>query len=797
MSTNAIISSFNTTSLETANTPLSMNSLWVVENIQKRAKHALSEGDKARIQELNAGIDTVPAHIIQGSFDDIVHEIERGNKMNRLVRDKDGNISAYLVTEERSSEEIYIKYLRSDSSTIRSIAHEITKFIKKAKKEHYKKISFDGFNDRLNDLLVTKYGFQNTGWIHYELELKSRSPDEQLQQALSYLETDTNARSVWNTLTKKEQEHIEGLITRYIHKGQDPRIYTLYGALDTLKKARIELKSIHTLGGLYAKSSQINTENDKTKSIAQYTQDLCWVLGEEYESLATISQKALQEELRETIHTHLNKWLHQAVVACLDTYKIPLPKDPKWEPIHITRTYLGGLNMTAPTRVIGKLDSVQYPYNIVSLQNKEEMRKESAVLGHCVGDSDYYIEKVLRWEILVLSLRDDAGKPYWTIEYNIKEQSIDQFKGGWDVTVNSLPESQELVFTTLDALSAAWYIVKRIDERFDYLILRNISDNRYESSAEDSEVLKEKCLSWVYYPLNGSLTLDQEDREEDILKLCQLPGIKLNLAKISEISKNKITKVAWTLIDRSWSISYLSLRSVGKDVDFEGITSAKGLKNLTSIGGDGVFWSLKSAEGLENLMSIGGNAIFRSLKSAEGLGNLESIEWIAEFNNLTSAEGLKNLISIGEDARFESITSAEGLEKLVNIGGDAIFRSLTSAQWLEKLGSIRGDAHFESLETSAEGLESLTSIGKNAMFRILQSAKGLEKLGSIGENADFRKLESAEGLENLTHIGRDADFWKITSAKGLEKLESIGGDANFDNLPESEKQKIPALRGRS
>ncbi|MCA9378704.1 hypothetical protein KC711_07710 [Candidatus Peregrinibacteria bacterium] len=52
--------------------------------------------------------------------------------------------------------------------------------------------------------------------------------------------------------------------------------------------------------------------------------------------------------------------------------------------------------MTVPTMVIGKLDSAQYPYNIVSLQNKEEMRKESAVLGHCVGDSDYYIEKVLR-----------------------------------------------------------------------------------------------------------------------------------------------------------------------------------------------------------------------------------------------------------------------------------------------------------------------------------------------------------------------------------------------------------------
>ena len=116
------------------------------------------------------------------------------------------------------------------------------------------------------------------------------------------------------------------------------------------------------------------------------------------------------------------------MLALLEAHSIPPPKDSKGNPVEITRTYLGGLCESSSTRVIGALKSQAYPYTIYALQNKAEMIKESTILKHCVGNSDYYIEKVLRKEILVLSLRNASGTPFWTIEYNIKDRTINQFK---------------------------------------------------------------------------------------------------------------------------------------------------------------------------------------------------------------------------------------------------------------------------------------------------------------------------------------------------------------------------------
>lgn len=94
----------------------------------------------------------------------------------------------------------------------------------------------------------------------------------------------------------------------------------------------------------------------------------------------------------------------------------------------MTESYLAGLNTAIPLRAIGRLESTEFPYTIYSLQSKSELEKEGSTLGHCVGDSDFYIEKYLRGEMLVLSLRDDAGIPHWTLEYNRENAAIHQFK---------------------------------------------------------------------------------------------------------------------------------------------------------------------------------------------------------------------------------------------------------------------------------------------------------------------------------------------------------------------------------
>ncbi len=502
----------------------------------------------------------------------------------------------------------------------------------------------------------------------------------QFLECIKYLETDPNASTIWNPLWEAEIQHIKWLIARVIHKGQDPDIHNLYGAIDILKKAKVLIESINTLKMLYIKSKQINTENDTKKAIEQYVQDFILVLGEEYTKKEESEKEVFRWELTETMGKHLNKWLHDSIMTLLGKYdmSITLPKDKKWNPIHITRTYLAGLSSTQPTREIGKIESIEFPYTIYALRDKKDMKNESDILGHCVWESNYYIEKVDKWEILIFSLRDANEKPHWTIEYNIKERSMAQFKWGGDVAVNSIPENKDLFIKTLDTITQAGYPVEKITESFGYSILRDQLSNTYESSTGD--ILKEKCLSGKYHLFYGSLTLSVKDTETDILALCQLPWLSLDLTDVSQDIKDQITEVQWELIDSSKSVSYKALTSIGKGAYFDNLTSTKGFEKLSNVWGDANFSSLTSAKGLEKLLNIWEDAHFNKLKSAEGLESLSSIWGDAFFINLNSAKGLESLTCIGRGAYFKDLKSAKGLESLSSIWGEQIFNSLTRSE---------------------------------------------------------------------------------------------------------------------
>ena len=171
------------------------------------------------------------------------------------------------------------------------------------------------------------------------------------------------------------------------------------------------------------------------------------------------------------------------------------------------------------------------------------------------------------------------------------------------------------------------------------------------------------------------------------------------------------------------------------------------------VDGEANFNSLTSAKGLGNLSYIGSHARFKSLKSAEGLENLSYIGGIASFGSLTSAEGLGNLSYIGNTAYLRSLTSAKGLKRLQHIGGEAGFSSLTSAEGLENLSHIGWYADFSSL-TSAEGLN-INHIGNDADFSSLTSVKGLNISHIGGKLTLFNNLKDAEGLENLSRVAKE------------------------------------------
>jgi hypothetical protein len=88
------------------------------------------------------------------------------------------------------------------------------------------------------------------------------------------------------------------------------------------------------------------------------------------------------------------------------------------------------------------------------------MQAETGALGHCVGDSDFYIEKVRDKKILVLSLRNAQGNPQYTLEYDIKTQTLKQFRG----KDNKLPDDDSIITTTLDAIVQAGYPIRQYNE---------------------------------------------------------------------------------------------------------------------------------------------------------------------------------------------------------------------------------------------------------------------------------------------------------------------------------------------
>jgi hypothetical protein len=68
-------------------------------------------------------------------------------------------------------------------------------------------------------------------------------------------------------------------------------------------------------------------------------------------------------------------------------------------------------------------------YQVKELFAKVHLNKETQFLGHCIGDSDTYLEAIERGEIRIFSVRDAEDIPCYTIEYNVKDKKITQFQG--------------------------------------------------------------------------------------------------------------------------------------------------------------------------------------------------------------------------------------------------------------------------------------------------------------------------------------------------------------------------------
>ena len=581
----------------------------------------LSAEDEARILELNSTIDTVPQNLVQMSNTDVIASIKMGHQMNRLIRNEEGIIGAYLVCTDDIDGDLYVKYLFSNVETVKNLRKEIYKFINKARKDGYKKISFNGFNERLNSLLG-RFGFksddnQRGALFTLDLENQEVGKPRAYIEWIKYLREDTNAKTVWESLSEVNRKHVCTLLETAARESKDVQIHNFYGVLDTLMRNRVDLSKFNSTTALIIEARVLEKEQEKRDKSVKFARDLLALIGN--------SDRSLQDEISKVIYDNNSSSWDRAIKGILTRHSITCPKDESGTDVTFTETFLFGLNRDEPVTFVANLESTTFPYTLYTLNSKEEMKKESDVLKHCVGDNDFYIAKVKDGKIKVISIRDKEGVPKWTIEYNIKNKRIDQFKGGGDVPVNSLPDNKELVMKTLDALTRNGYPVDVITESFPYSILRDNNTNTHKEEVNKDELLK-VCLDTnkSYKVLKGNLTLDNTLSKDQVLKLCSIQGLTLDLTKVSDEIKKEITEIKGNLIDSSVKANYTALSSVGGNAYFGSLTNAAGLEALSSVGGDANFSNLTNAEILKLKAEIAGVPYFsKNISRAHQVAILE------------------------------------------------------------------------------------------------------------------------------------------------------------------------------
>lgn len=328
----------------------------------KKIKEELRTPEEAKeiIEKiLLAMTEIVPKQISLSQLDDIVDMLftNPSSSLNKIWV-KDNDVIAFLVFEENEKQDLYIKYFgaKNKSTPVVIILGNIRKIIEKAKKSEFKTLSMHGFNERLNNILIKRYGFK-----------KDSSKDLALgSKTIPYLYLDLNLESSSDKELKIENKHD-------------------FNNLRDLLKQRIP---------------DLNNEDLETilNKVVNYL-DLKKISSPE-KGWSTLAD-AIEENLR-AILGNMN------INTALERHQKKIKQSMKALRIELATS------QTEEPELIISSDKLQL-FNLVSFN---QLKQESLRMKNCVGESESYIKKIIAGTHQIWSLRDDSGNPILTIEYD-------------------------------------------------------------------------------------------------------------------------------------------------------------------------------------------------------------------------------------------------------------------------------------------------------------------------------------------------------------------------------------------
>lgn len=125
---------------------------------QDELRLLLTKKQKDEIRVITLGIIEVDENIRKKAVPDVLRTLENGHPLNRLITSPKGEIVGYIACEDWGPREAYIKYLGIRRNTGRDLFREIPAFLEYAREKGYTKLSFHGWNNKLNHILG-RYGF--------------------------------------------------------------------------------------------------------------------------------------------------------------------------------------------------------------------------------------------------------------------------------------------------------------------------------------------------------------------------------------------------------------------------------------------------------------------------------------------------------------------------------------------------------------------------------------------------------------------------------------------------------------
>jgi len=422
------------------------------KNVEQEPRLQLNAADKEAIMALTSGVERVDPRLpeLETVNNDVIRTLENGQVLNRIIRGQQGEVLGYVACEEFVPHEAYIKYFATTGETGRDLATEMPAFFDYALEHGFTKLNFHGWNKRLNDILVERFGF------------KLISTDRQGSLRAHFYEKDLGEEQADEEAANKKRELVPERLAAFEQKY-------------LLKLGQDYQNTLLQFSGKVDKETGKVLRVEKERQITAGWQELQSKLKNELRRILTpVEQTVLKLKIARHFQNHDSLSLASTVDALIESPKFMETDEgslARLEEIHQIKSLekIAELKKKKAEQTGGEgfnpyeamFTTVSGKYYLARLLNMPHLEQESAYMNHCVGTSDSYINKIKRGDVEILSLRSigqydevtgryGEDKPAMTIEYNVRTGVIEQMKQASDAFLRT---DDVIYLDVLDALS--------------------------------------------------------------------------------------------------------------------------------------------------------------------------------------------------------------------------------------------------------------------------------------------------------------------------------------------------------